>query len=153
MTYEPVPVDDLVVALLNLDDALKISLPGGSWAGEVPERIPDLETGGDKVTPNPYASVVNEGSSYEPTYESTDLEHSIISVTVFGVGKARVADALRDIKRVLDETPIEVQEPDRFVTWYSNRTSVKPEPARDKDGNLVYTGVLIYEYKLFRNWT
>lgn len=152
MPYEPVPVDDLVVALLNADVALAEVLPGGAWAGEVPERIPD-PAGGDRVTPNPYASVVNEGSSYEPTYEFTNLEHAVVSVTVFGVGKARVAAALREIKRVLDDTPVQVSEPDRFVTWYPNRASVKPEPARDKDGNLVYTGVLIYEYKLFRNWT
>ena len=128
-------VSAFAAADLDLQDAL----PGGLWAGEIPEG-----------RAMPYASLEVDSGDTEWTNFGPDLERTRFSVVLYAVG-AGTADALQDrLEALLTNAGLEFSGSDYLVYLYPSRRTTRSEFARDKDGQQVFTGALMFEAGVFR---
>src|SRR5688572_15917978 len=135
---------EAVSAAIAADIPLSDEIPGGVWTGEIPENP-------GSTRPMPYASLEVDSTDYEFTSGDKDYEKTRFSIIVFGTG-AQVVDNLLDrLEAFLTEADLTFTNNDELVFLFPGRRTTRSEFARDKDGNQVFTGAVLFEAGVFRH--
>lgn len=139
MSVQKTSVIEAVHACLSADLTLPDYLTGGVWTGEIPE--------GQEM---PYASLEVDSGDTEWCSRPPDLERTRFSIILFAVG-GNVLDSLLDrLEDTLTNPDLTFTNNDYMVYMFPSRRTTKSEFARDKNGNQIFTGALMYEIGVFR---
>lgn len=144
-----VPIVNVVQYNFDSNPILTEVLSGGMWTGDVPESI------GDDPVEMPYAKIELEESANEYAFGTFYIEHGKVSITIFDTSADNVNTIINTFK---DEWPQTIDlvipsgnEDTTFFHIFLLKKSLASEFMKDKDGNQVYSGSLLYEISLTRN--
>ncbi len=114
---------------------------GGIWTGEIPE--------GQRM---PYASLEIDSTDFVYTSRSPDLENTRFSIIFFATGAQALDNILDKIQSFIsDSVDYDFSNDDELMYILPSRRTTRSEFTRDKSGNQIFTGVLMFEAGIFRN--
>jgi hypothetical protein len=127
---------------------LLAAVPGGMWAGRIPAEMAD-----DTARPMPYAQVKSDkgqDAEYYAAVETGDtyLDFRLVTVTIWGVGKAALGEVMRKAEAAYDWKI--------FPVPHSTLKSVQPlgprteEETAKRRGEDVWKGILQYRVTVQR---
>lgn len=123
---------------------LSALLPGGLWAGEIPERDED-----GNIPQPPYAYFSSPTFTSRPTFEN-EFESANLTFQVYTFGYANCEIAIRELKNTFDYKSLDFDRVYSIGIW-PIRWRIYNERIRWKDNQIIHRGEVSYLILVQRN--
>lgn len=136
-----IPVNDSLFTAVqnhfNSNEELLELLPGGLWAGEIPE----VDENGNPPQP-PYAYFGSPTFTTRPTFEN-EFESSNLTFQLYSFGYANCETVVRQLKKVFDYKDLVFGEAQSIGIW-PIRWRIYNERIRWKNNQIIHRGEVSY---------
>jgi hypothetical protein len=147
-----ISVLDVISYNFKEDPELVANLSGGLWSSNIPETEEGL------AVSIPYGRLELESCDYEWCMSKHNnghscLEHSKVSIILFDNQVEKITSLLNLLESKFNWALFTIPPSDnstKFIHIYPLRKSSGAEFFRDKEGNQIYTGTILFECSLFR---